>query len=81
MPDAWIFHPLSGALAFGRDDLKHRTIFRLHEVVAVVFVINPELEVLDVPIGELFGIGRGNRRVLKTSKHALFVIVAGLTGE
>ena len=58
------------------NDLYQRAIRRFDNKVACLFEVNVEAEMLNVPIGEMFGIGRGDRRVLKAKKHKSVWIVA-----
>ena len=73
MPDARIFKIGARLGRFkgsgGRDDFQHGTVRSLHEKVAGIGEIDVESEMFHVPLRELFGVGRGDRRVFQTYKH------------
>src|SRR5262249_29568606 len=68
-------HLIGPTLANRWNDLQHGAVRRTHEVVAVVFEIDDEFEILGVPEGELFRIRRSNRRMFESIKHEEIVAV------
>ena len=62
MPGSFIF--CARAIAFGRNDFEHAAVFGLNEIIAVVGVIDDEVEMIHVPLRQLLRIRRGDRRML-----------------
>ena len=58
-----------GPGALRRYDFNHAAILRPYEEVAVILVALLESEFLDIPVGQRFRVGRGNRKVLNSSEH------------
>ena len=55
--------------AFARDDLEHASIGRFHEVVARIFEVDMEAEMIHVPSGQTGRIRRSYRRVFQSFEH------------
>ena len=77
MADAWIAHFLLGARAFRRNDFEHRAVGRADEIIAVVFEINAEAQMIHVPLRQLRGTRRSDGGVLQADKHIFQVYPAG----
>jgi O-acetyl-ADP-ribose deacetylase (regulator of RNase III) len=57
MAEAGVFHGLRGPVACRGNNLEHRAVGRLDEIIAVVLEIDDEIEVIHVPLSEVSGIG------------------------
>jgi hypothetical protein len=69
MPNPRILHLIRPAVSYRGNNLQHRAVERTHEIVAVIFGIDDELEIVGVPLRELFRIRGCNSRVLQTFEH------------
>ena len=67
--NAGIFHFLLGARAFGWDDFEHAAVLGLDEVVSRVGVIDDEIEMIDIPLGQLLRIRGSDRSVFQSFEH------------
>src|ERR1019366_3389141 len=69
MAEAGVFHGLRGPVACRGDNLEHRAVGRLDEVVAVVLEIDDEIEMVHVPLRQVSGVWRRNTSVFQSFEH------------
>lgn len=59
----------NGQGPISRDDFQHGAIFSPDEVISGVGVVDVELEMIHIPLGELLRVGRRDRGVFNSLEH------------
>ena len=64
-----VLHILRLTRALGRNDFEDRAVLGFDKKIARERMIDPEPEILHVPVREIFGVRRRDRRVFNTLEH------------
>src|SRR5262249_1841377 len=80
VPDARILQALRRARSLGVNDLDHRSVGGLDEDIAVVAVIDPEPEMVGVPLRQPLGVRGSDGGVFESDEHSNSILPEATPG-
>src|SRR5262249_55459394 len=80
VPDARILQALRRAFSLGVNDLDHRSVGGLDEDIAVVAVIDPEPEMVGVPLRQPLGVRGSDGGVFESDEHSNSILPEATPG-